>query len=111
MDRDFTKAQRRRLRELGALAYERELSTELANLEFEFKRWRGGEIDTFALSEAVHRFHQGPAQQLFSKYEDANLDFAVAAAIHRGFLSEEQVGAEMVELLSGHLAFLRGQAP
>ena len=32
-NREFTKAQRRRLRELGAIAYEPDLSTELSKLE------------------------------------------------------------------------------
>jgi len=109
MNRDFTKAQRRRLRELGGIAYERDLSGELTKLESEFRRWRGGEIDAFELSETIHRFHQGPSRELFSKYDRSNLDFAVAQAIHRGVLSEEEAGADMIELLGSHLAFLREQ--
>jgi hypothetical protein len=108
-NRDFTKAQRRRLRELGAVAYERELSAELAGLESEFGRWRAGEIDAFELSDAIHRFHQGPARRLYSKYDHSNLDFAVAHAIVRGLLSAEEAGAEAMELLSPHLALLRQQ--
>ena len=42
---ELTKAQRRRLRELGGMAYQRELSAELSNLESEFRRWRAFEID------------------------------------------------------------------
>jgi hypothetical protein len=106
MNPDLTKAQRRRLRELGGIAYERDLSEELAKLESEFRRWRAGEIDAFALSEAIHRFHQGPARQLFSKYEDSNLEFAVAQAIHRGLLSKEEAGVDAIQMLARHLAFL-----
>ena len=106
-NREFTKAQRRRLRDLGAMAYERELSAELSNLDTEFGRWRAGEIDAHELSDRIHRFHQGPAQKLFSKYEHWNLDFAVAEAIHRGLITEEEVGTDVIEMLRVHLGFLR----
>lgn len=109
MNRDFTKAQRRRLRELGSVAYGRDLAAELTKLESEFKRWRNEEIDAFELSEAIHRFHQGASRHLFSRYDHSNLDFAVADAIHRRILSQEEAGADTLELLGRHLAFLREQ--
>ena len=109
MDRNLTKAQRRRLRELGGAAYERDLSEHLTALEAEFKRWRAGEIDAFALSEAIHRFHQGPSRELFSKYEPSHLELAVAHAIHRGILTEDEAGAEALEILAKQLDHFREQ--
>lgn len=108
-NREFTKAQRRRLRELGTMAYERELSVELSKLETEFGRWRAGEIDAYELSDHIHRFHQGPARQLFSKFDHSNLDFAVAHAIHHGLITEEEAGADVIEMLRIHLNFLCDQ--
>ena len=108
-NREFTKAQRRRLRELGAIAHERDLSAELSKLETEFGRWRAGEIDAHELSDHIHRFHQGPARKLFLEYDHSNLDFAVAHAIHRGLITEEEAGADVIEMLRVHLAFLRDQ--
>ena len=105
--REFTKAQRRKLRELGAIAYERELAAELSKLEADFERWRSAEIDAHDLTERIHRFHQGPARQLFSKYERLNLDFAVAEAIHREFITEEEAGPDVIEMVGIHLRFLR----
>jgi hypothetical protein len=107
--RDATKAQRRKLRELGAVAYERELSQELEQLECEFKRWRFGEINAFELSDAIHRFHQGPSRELFSKYDRQNLDFAVAHAIRRGLLSEDEVGKDTLEVIERYIVFLKAQ--
>jgi hypothetical protein len=107
--RQVTKAQRRRLREVGAMAYERDLAGELTKVEEGFRRWRAGEIDAHELAEHIHRFHQGPARSLFSKYDHSNLEFAVADAIRRGLISEVEAGADVIEMIRGHLAFLREQ--
>jgi hypothetical protein len=107
MNPNLTKAQRRQLRELGGIAYERDLSEELTRLESEFRRWRTGEIDAFGLEAAIHAFHQGPARELFSTYGHSNLDLAVARAIHRGSLSAEEAGPETMDLLGKHLALMR----
>lgn len=109
MDPNLTKAQRRQLRELGRMAYERDLSSHLATLESEFLRWRAGEIDAFALAEAVHQFHQGPARELFSKYGTSHLEFGVASAIRRGVIKQEEVSAELREVLRKYLAVLSEQ--
>jgi hypothetical protein len=49
-----------------------------------------------ALSDAIHRFHQGPSRQLFSKYDHSKLEFAVAHAIHRGLLSKEEADVDAI---------------
>ena len=107
MDPTFTKAQRRRVRELARIAYERDLSQELVRLEGEFQRWRSREIDSFGLSEAIHRFHQGPSRELFTRYDDSSLEWAVAHAIHRGVVSAEEAGPEALEALAKRLALLQ----
>jgi hypothetical protein len=110
MNQDLTKAQRRRIRDLGGIAYERDLSEHLGALESEFNRWRAGEIDAFAVSESIHRFHQGPARELFSIYAaTSDPQFAVAHAIHRGLLRRDEVGAEVLEILGKHLGVLGEQ--
>jgi hypothetical protein len=105
--REFTKAQRGRLRELCGLAYERDLSAELARLEAAFQGWRANEINAFELSDLIHDFHQGPPRKLFVKYSQPDLRLAVANAIHRGVLAEREVGAEILELLGPQIAYFR----
>jgi hypothetical protein len=109
MDPNLTKAQRRRLRELGGIAYERDLSEQLTNLESEFKRWRAGEIDAFALAEVIHRFHHGPARDLFANYGTSHIEFALAEAIHRGVVSEDEAGPVALQVLARYLSQLREQ--
>jgi hypothetical protein len=107
MRRELSKSERNRLRELASLAYERELSRELAELEREFQRWRGREIDAFDVSESIHRFHQGPARDLFSKYASAKLEMAVAGALHEGIISKDEAGPALLEHLADYLAVHR----
>jgi hypothetical protein len=109
MNPNLTKEQRQRIRALGAVAHERELSDALAKLESEFKGWRAGEVDAFEMAQKIHRFHQGPARELFSKYDHATLDLAVAQALHREILSQEEAGPLVMQALESTLAFLREQ--
>jgi hypothetical protein len=97
------KTQRRRLLDLAELAYERELSRELADLEEDFRRWRAGETNAFGLSEAIHEFHQSAARELFSRYGRSDPELVVARAIHEGIISNDEAGDAMMKHLAGHL--------
>ena len=105
MRQDLTKAQRRRRRELAGIAYDRELSRELASLEGEFARWRSGTIDAHELDEKIHEFHQGPNRRLYTTYTGGAIELAVAAAIANGIISEAEAGSEMLEILRGGIEF------
>jgi hypothetical protein len=106
MNANLTSEQKRRLQELGQIAYERDLSTELTRLEREFRRWRAGEINVFEVSEAIHAFHQGPSRELFGRYTGARADIVVAGAIKRGTISREEAGPNVVQVLDPLLASL-----
>lgn len=106
MNANLTSEQKRRLQELGQIAYERDLSTELTKLEREFRRWRAGEINVFEVSEAIHAFHQGPARELFGRYTGSHTEIAVAGAIRRGTLSREEAGPNVVQVLDPLLTAL-----
>jgi hypothetical protein len=108
MPPEIAKAQRRRLRELASLAYERELSSALGELEGHFLRWRRGEITAFDVSAAIHDFHQGVSRDLFSRHQ-ADPELVVAGAIHEGVISSDEAGSDTLEHLAGHLAALRSE--
>lgn len=103
----YSKGQRRRLRELAALAYKNELEGHLEKLWGEFRRWKAGEIDPWELEEAVHRFHNGAARQLYGIYRDLDDDILVGAALAKGNLSREEVGEELFALLESIIKIYR----
>ena len=88
---EFTKAEKRQLRSLAAAAYERELANALAGLERSFRGWRGGEINAFDLSDDIHQFHNGVARELWKYYSNVPVDTAVATALTRGALAEDEI--------------------
>ena len=86
MEPRFTKAERKTLRDLAGEAYARELDQALQDLASLFTDWRAKRIDGFALADAIHRFHEGPAQELWSRYEALRPDLAVRLALDGGVL-------------------------
>jgi hypothetical protein len=107
MRREWTKSQRRLLRELAGKAYDRELAREIGALEADFARWRRGEIDVHDLSEQIHRFHNGPARRLYLDYTGTHLELSVGAALGRGVLTEEEATPEILEALKGLIELAR----
>jgi len=107
MRKEWTKSQRRLLRELSSKAYDRELARELGALEADFARWRRGEIDVHELSEQIHRFHNGPARRLYLDYTGTHLELSVGAALGRGVLTEEEATPEILEALKGLIELAR----
>jgi hypothetical protein len=62
--------------------------------------------------EIIHRFHQGPATELWVRYNKLHLEMAVAFAITTGVLRRETIPAEVLEHLAGALRFYEEeQAP
>ena len=94
---------KRALRELAARAHEVELERELAVLEREFSRWRSGAASAFDLSDAIHRFHQGPARDLYLTYTQLYPKGAIASAIQAGILDRTQIDPDVLEELAGAL--------
>jgi len=105
-----TKANKRKLRELAGLAYKRELGHELAKLEMEFARWRGGEIDPFELSDRIHRFHDGVSRDLYVAYRDLSPIHAVARALALKVLDRTEVPSEIFAELESIIPFFEEQA-
>jgi hypothetical protein len=100
MQGDYSKAIKRRIHELARVAHERKLAAALAELEGELTRWRQGAIDAFEVSERIHRFHDGVARELWTRYSDAAmLDWQVARDIAAGAITEEEAGTEVVAAL------------
>lgn len=104
MDRPPKKI-RRLLREQLDRAYEEELRRALEPLHEAFGRWKKEELGSFELNELIHRFHQGPSRQLFSRYNGTMMEMSVAHAIVSGVLDRNDVPAELLDCLRTKIEF------
>ena len=96
---------KRLLREYAAVAHEEELRRALLPVAEAFKRWERAELDSGELSEIIHKFHQGPARDLWGRYNTGRLEMDVAFAITTGLLSRDTIPAELLDHLAGPLRF------
>ena len=86
-------------------AHEEELRRALVPLDAAFQRWRAGDVGSGELAELIHEFHDGPARELFKRYNYGQLDLAVAHAIVAGILDRSRLPGELVEALGRAIAF------
>ena len=103
----YPKRIKRQLKELASLAYENELSRELALLAEKFDEWRQGRISTGELSRLIHQCHNGPARELWKRYNDGLVHMQMAYAIVHGILREEDIPKEVWPYIEGALEFYR----
>jgi len=107
----YTKQIWKMIREWHDIAYQRELNAELSKLYDQFYQWKIGKMDAFDLSQAIHKFHDETARQLYSAYVMSrhNEDSLLVAAVARGFISEEELPTELVEALKPKLSLFDKQ--
>lgn len=95
---------RKELNILVEKAYEAEMTQAVKDLEKVFGKWQSGHISVFELNEAIHRYHQGPAREIYNRYSVKSMsDLMVAQAIANGLLKEETLSAEMKNLLAAKI--------
>ena len=66
---EFSKSEKKSLRELAGVVYEAEARLALDELDAQFERWRSGEMLGSELIAAIHEFHQQDARSLWSMYQ------------------------------------------
>ena len=93
---DSSKADRPTLRELAGTAYDRELSACLRELFSQYRDWEARRIDSFQLSDLIHKFHDGPSRKLYTIYTGMKPPELVARAIAHGLLKREEIPSQLL---------------
>ena len=106
---EMPKRLRRALREAAMEAHEEELRRALLPLAAAFEKWRAGELSSGELTERIHEFHDGPARELFKRYNYGALDLAVAHAIVSCVLDRSRLPQELLAALQPAIAFYEQQ--
>lgn len=106
MSLTYNKPTRKRLRELAAVAHERELAGALRKLHEQFGEWQAQKIDVFELNDRIHQFHQKTAREIWKMYDYAgNEDMLVSRALKLGLLTKDEVGEDLVEQIGPMIGF------
>ena len=108
MMEEFTKAERRELRELGSRTYEAEAGRILQELDAEFERWRRGDSLSSDLITAIHEFHQHQARDLWSTYRTLRPPQVVARGVGFGFIEAREVPDTLRAKLQREIDFYEG---
>ena len=105
---DVPKNVKQLLRKHAAAAHEEELRRALLPLAEAFKKWGEGQLGSGELSELIHEFHQGPARELWVRYNPgstSNLVMPVAYAMVTGVLDRETIPPALLEHLARAIEF------
>jgi hypothetical protein len=105
-----SKAVKRHLRQLAALAHEEDLRRALLPLASAFDEWRAGRLQSGELADVIHRFHDGAAREIWKSYTYAH-DSAVARAIATGVLERDKVPPEVLEFLGNTIEHYAMESP
>ena len=106
----ITRRERKSLRELAHLAYDRELGRELARVEAAFAEWHAGRLDPHGVSAAIHAFHDGVARDLWVLYNRIHPSSTVPRAVATGLLTEDEIPPALLAKLQNAVEFYREQA-
>jgi len=101
----YDKVTRKKLRELAAESYERELGKHLDELLDKFHAWKNGEIRSSELNGFIHKFHNGISRDLYNIYEYLQEDDLVARAVVSRILAEDEVPKNVLEQISSRIEF------
>ena len=105
--REISKAHRKLLRKLSQIAYDREMTHHLKELDQKFKKWQKKKISSYELNELIHNFHNGTSKNLYCIYNYLDADGVVARALAFGFLSEKEVPGELRSVIQGMISFYK----
>jgi hypothetical protein len=91
------------MRSLAGLAHEAELGNALEDLNGDFQAWKSGGIDSFELSDRIHKFHDGPNREIYLRYTSGlDLRFLVRYALDEGLIQKAAVPKEVWPYLEAH---------
>jgi hypothetical protein len=64
MQGDFTKSEKKRIRQLADLAWDRALRIELQKIAAAIEEMENGQLTPFDVTDRIHQFHSGAARDL-----------------------------------------------
>ena len=80
MRSDFTKSEKKRIRQLADLAWDRGLRLELRKIAVAIEEMENGRLTPFDVTDRIHKFHDGAARDLYKQFSSSLPWLAVCRA-------------------------------
>ena len=71
MSGDLTKADKKKVRQLAGIAWERELRSEILGIAAAINEMENGLLSPFDVNDRIHKFHNGASRDLFKQYSQS----------------------------------------
>ena len=97
---DFSRSERKILRELAGDVYEAEAREMLKELDAAFAEWRDREKLSSELLTDIHQFHQHESRDLWSMYQTLDEASIVARGLGLGLIAGDDVPAAIRQKLN-----------
>ncbi len=94
---DFTKSEKKRICQLGDLAWYRGQRLELRNIAVAIEEMESGRLTPFDVTERIHKVHDGAARDLDRQFSNALPWLAVCRAHLEGVLDSLRVSPYLPE--------------
>ena len=107
---EIPKSVRRQLNALVGVAHEEAMRRALADLAADFDRWRRGEIDSFALTDRIHKFHDGSNREIYNRFalrKTSDLPILAAYSLVQGWIEEKDIPPEVQPYIAPLVKFYR----
>jgi TRAP-type C4-dicarboxylate transport system substrate-binding protein len=104
---ELTKKQKKHIREMAGVAYEREMSAALDTLLADFQKWKQGGMTPFDLDEKIHQYHNCTARELYKQYATGDPDMAVMFALAKGIMKIEELNEDCRSFYQDRMGRLR----
>ena len=88
---DFTKSERKTICKLAALAWERQLRSELHKIATAIADMDKGLLSPFEVNQIIHEFHNGISRELFNRYSGSQTWFPVCRAHYDKVFSDNDL--------------------
>jgi hypothetical protein len=98
---EYSNADRKLIRKLADIAWERQLRAEIAKIGRVISEMASGDLSPFDANERVHDFHNGISRELYILYSGSDPWFAVCRAHFDGVLTDNDIAGASDKLRKG----------
>ena len=106
MSGDLTKADKKKVRQLAGIAWERELRDELRGIAAAINEMENGSLSTFDVNDRIHKFHNGASRDLYRQYSESLPWLGVCRAFIDRVLNDDDLVDASDEIRRGIAEFV-----